>query len=94
MTAGQVWRRDDGLRWAEIQTEAMEPSGWRLMVPLVGPDAAPEAPPLIVAASPWRARVHLVTSAHTDHLGELDGELEREGLAAVRAAVHALVGDT
>lgn len=93
MTAGQVWRRQDGLRWVEIQTEAVEPSGWRLMVPLVEPGEAAEAPPLVTAVGPWRARVHLVTSAPADRLGTLEDEVDPEGLAGLRDAVRMLVRD-
>jgi hypothetical protein len=37
-SAGQLWRDHDRLLWVEIQTAAVEPSGWRLIVPLVDAD--------------------------------------------------------
>jgi hypothetical protein len=78
MTAGQIWRRPDRLRWVEIQADAMEPSGCRLMVPLVDLDNAPDAPPLVVTLGEVRARVHLLTSAPQDDLGEPVAELVTE----------------
>ena len=92
MTAGQIWQRDDGLRWVEIQADAMEPSGWRLMVPLVGRDDAPDAPPLVVTLHEVRARVHLLTSAHHDDLGEPVGELATDCVAVLQAAARNLIG--
>ena len=91
MTAGQVWRRPDGLHWVEIQAEAMEPSGWRLLVPLVEVDDAPDAPPLVVRLGEARARVHLLTSAHHDDLGEPTHELSAEEVAALQAAARELI---
>jgi hypothetical protein len=44
MSAGQLWRDHDGLLWVEIQTAAVEPSGWRLMVPLVDADQGSLSP--------------------------------------------------
>jgi hypothetical protein len=41
MSAGQVWRRADGLLWVELQAAAIEGSGWRLMAPLVDRADAP-----------------------------------------------------
>jgi hypothetical protein len=72
-SAGQIWRRPDGLRWVEIQAEAMEPSGWRLMFPLVDLDDAPHAPPLVVTLDDVRARVHLLSSVPDGDLGEPTG---------------------
>jgi len=92
MTAGQIWQRDDGLRWVEIQADAMEPSGWRLMVPLVGRDDAPDAPPLVVTLHEVRARVHLLTSAHHDDLGEPTEELATDYVAVLQAAARNLIG--
>ena len=91
MTAGQIWRRPDGLRWVEIQAEAMEPSGWRLMVPLVDLDDAPDAPPLVVTLGEVRARVHLLTSAHRDDLGEPTEQLDAEQVMVLQAAAHRLI---
>ena len=92
MTAGQVWRRPDGLRWVEIQADAMDPSGWRLMVPLVGLDDAPDAPPLVVTLGEVRARVHLLTSAHHDDLGEPIEELAADDVTVLQAAARSLIG--
>ena len=91
MTAGQVWRRPDGLHWVEIQAEAMEPSGWRLLVPLVESADAPDAPPLVVSLGEARARVHLLTSAHRDDLGEPTQELSSEDVTALKAAARELI---
>lgn len=88
MSAGQIWKRPDGLRWAEVQAPAMEPSGWRIMVPLVDLDDAVDAPPLVVTVGDERARVHLLCTAPHDELGEPDGDLqpdETEGLAVAAA---------
>lgn len=60
MSAGQIWQRRDGLVWVEVQGPAVEPSGWRLMIPLVDLDDAPDAPPLVVTIDRHRARVHLL----------------------------------
>ena len=94
MTAGQVWQRRDGLRWVEVQTAAVEPSRWRLMVPLDEKPDAPEAPPLVVTVGRWRARVHLITSAPADRLGHVADELGTDDLAVLREAVRALVRET
>jgi hypothetical protein len=91
MSAGQIWRRRDGLRWVEIQADAMEPSGWRVMVPLVDLDDAPDAPPLVVALGEVRARVHLLTSAHHDDLGEPTRELSAEEVTVLQAAARSLI---
>ena len=91
MTAGQVWRRDDGLLWAEIQTGAVEPSGWRLVVPLVDAGQAVLAAPLVVAVGRWHARVHLVTGVPDHTLGEPVGALTRQQTDLLRDAVAALV---
>jgi hypothetical protein len=94
LTAGQVWRRPDGLRWVEIQTAPVEPSGWRIMVPLVEPDQAPDAPPLVVTLERWRARVHLLTSAPRDQLGETEARLSIDELEALKTAAATLVRGT
>jgi hypothetical protein len=91
MTAGQIWRRPDGLRWVEIQADAMEPSGWRLMVPLVEIDDAPDAPPLVVTVGEARARVHLLTSAHRDDLGEPTQHLDAEEVTMIQTAARSLI---
>jgi hypothetical protein len=91
MTAGQVWRRRGGVRWVEVQAGTMEPSGWRLMVPLVGLADAPEAPPLVITVGQQRARVHLLTTALTDELGTAEGELTPEDLASLRDAIRTLI---
>lgn len=92
MTAGKVWTRANGMRWVEVQAETMEPSGWRLMVPLVGLDDAPVAPPLIVTLDGVRARVHLLTSVPADDLGEPAGTLALDDVEALQAAVTRLLG--
>lgn len=92
MTAGQIWRRGDGLRWVEIQADAMEPSGWRLMVPLVDLDDTPDAPPLVVTVGEVRARAHLLTSAPHDHLGAPDGNLASGDVVLLQSALQRLVG--
>ncbi len=92
MSAGQIWRRADGLRWVEVQAAAVEPSGWRLMVPLVALDDAPDAPPLVVTVGDHRARAHLLVSAPHDGLGEPAGELVPDDLWILQAAVQRLVG--
>lgn len=91
MTAGKIWRRPDGLRWVEIQAEAMEPSGWRLMVPLVDRDDAPDALPLVVTLGELRARVHLLTSAHHDDLGEPTQQLDAEEVMVLQAAARSVL---
>ncbi|MEX0953033.1 MAG: hypothetical protein WDZ26_04310 [Nitriliruptoraceae bacterium] len=91
MTAGQIWQRPDGIRWVEIQATAMEPSGWRLMVPLVDVGDAVDAPPLVVTLGDVRARVHLLTSAHHDELGEPTHQLNAEELAALQTAAQLLI---
>ena len=91
MSAGQIWRRPDGLRWVEIQADAMEPSGWRLMVPLVGLDDAPDAPPLVVTLGDARARVHLLSSVPDGDLGEPTDELSAEDLNVLQAAARSLL---
>ena len=92
MSAGEVWTRANGMRWVEVQAEAMEPSGWRLMVPLVGLDDAPDAPPLIVTLDGVRARVHLLTSVPADELGEPAGTLPVDDVEALQAAASRLLG--
>lgn len=94
MTAGQVWRRPDGLRWVEIQTAAMEPSGWRIMVPLVEPDQAPDAAPLVITLEQGRARVHLLASALRDELGESESRLSNDEVEALQTAAATLVAGT
>lgn len=91
MSAGQVWRRPDGLRWGEVQAAAVEPSGWRLMVPLVALDEAPYAPPLVVTLGDQRARVHLLLRAPQEELGEVVGELDPDDVWALQSAVQRLV---
>ena len=91
MTAGQVWTRANGLRWVEVQAETMEPSGWRLMVPLVDLDDAPDAPPLVVTLDGTRARVHLLTSAPDDELGEFAGAVDSGGVELLQAAARGLL---
>lgn len=91
MSAGQVWRRHDGLLWVEVQTGAVEPSRWRLVVPLVEADQAVAAPPLVVPVGRWHARVHLVTGVPDHALGEQVGALTRPQTDQLRDAVTALV---
>jgi hypothetical protein len=91
MSAGQLWRRHDGLLWVEIQTAAVEPSGWRLMVPLVDADQAVPAPPLVVPIGRWQARVHLTTGAPDSVLGEPAARLSAAQLAVLRDALAALI---
>ena len=92
MSAGEVWTRANGMRWVEVQAEAMEPSGWRLMVPLVRLDDAPDAPPLIVTLGGVRARVHLLTSVPADELGETAGTLPVDDVETLQAAASRLLG--
>lgn len=91
MSAGQVWTRANGIQWVEVQAEPMEPSGWRLMVPLVNLDDAPDAPPLIVTVDDLRARVHLLTSVPDDDLGEPAGSLPVEDVEMLQAAAQRLI---
>lgn len=91
MSAGQVWRRPDSTTWVEVQAAAMEPSGWRLVVPLVDAADAPDAPPLVVAVGRWRARTHLVTARPAERLGEPIGELPASQVATIRTATAALL---
>ncbi|WP_052665134.1 hypothetical protein [Nitriliruptor alkaliphilus] len=91
MSAGQVWRRPDGSTWVEVQAKAMEPSGWRLAVPLVDAADAPDAPPLVVTVGRWRARTHLVTALPAERLGEPLGELPLGQITAIRTAAAALL---
>ena len=93
MTAGQIWQRPDGECWVETQTAAVDPSGWRLMIPLVGPGDAADAPPLVVTVGGWRARVHLLTSAASHELGQPAGHLTDAQLADLQAAVRAMVAE-
>jgi hypothetical protein len=92
MSAGQIWQRPDGLRWVEIQAVAVEPSGWRLMVPLVDLADAPDAPPLVVTVDRYRARVHLITSVHEDDLGSEADELPADDLHQLQIAARQLIG--
>ena len=76
--------------WVEVQAAALEPSGWRLMIPLT--EDAIVAPPLVVEVGSWYARVHLAVGVPADGLGQpqsvlSDGELER-----LRDALAALAG--
>ena len=91
MSAGKVWRRRDGATCVEVQAAAMEPSGWRLMVPLVEATDAPDAPPLVITVGRWRARAHLVAGVPAERLGEPLGELHAGQVAAIRQAVAALL---
>ncbi len=91
MSTGEIWRRPDGLRWVEVQRPAVEASGWRLMVPLVELQDAPDAPPLVVTLGQWRARVHLLTGVPDSQLGEADSQLSPDQVAKLKAAVRALV---
>jgi hypothetical protein len=91
VSAGQVWARANGLRWVEVQAEPMEPSGWRLMVPIVDLDDAPDAPPLVVTLNDVRARVHLLTSVPEDDLGEPTGSLPVEDVEVLQAAAQSLI---
>ena len=91
MSAGQVWRRPDGLLWVEVQAAAVEPSGWRLVIPLVEADQAVTAPPLVATVGRWHARVHLVTGVPDHALGEQVGALTQAQTGLLRDAVTALV---
>ncbi len=90
MSAGQVWQRADGLTWVEVQAAALEPSGWRLMVPLT--DDAMVAPPLVVEVGAWHARVHLAVGVPSDDLGQPQSVLTGGELELLRDALAALVG--
>ena len=92
MTAGQVWQRRDGLAWVEVQTAAVDASGWRLMVPLVDADDAVAAPPLVVPVDRWHARVHLLTGVPEATLGQPAGQLTDAQLARLRQAIRSLLG--
>ena len=92
MSAGQVWQRTDGLVWVEVQRPELDASGWRLMVPLVDPYEAIDAPPLVVPAADGHARVHLLTSVPADELGTPLGALSADDLAALQTAVASMVG--
>lgn len=91
MSAGQIWRRPDGLRWVEIQAGAMEPSGWRIIVPLVDLADAPDAPPLVVTLGDVRARVHLLISVPDDSLGEPMAALGADEVERLQAAAQRLI---
>lgn len=91
MSAGQIWQRPDGLAWVEVQTAAVDPSGWRLMIPLVALDDAPDAPPLVITVDGQRARVHLLCGAPNDELGEPAGQLSPDDVGLLQAAVERLV---
>ncbi len=93
MSAGQIWRRDDRLTWVEIQTAAVEGSGWRLMIPLVGVGDAPDAPPLVCTVGHRRARVHLLTGVPADRLGAPYGQLDTTETALLQEAACALLRD-
>lgn len=94
MSAGQLWRRHDGLVWVEVQAAGVEPSGWRLMIPLVTADQAASASPLVVTVDRWQARVHLVTGVPADRLGDEDGTLTTAQVTRLRDALAALIGHT
>lgn len=91
MSAGDIWQRTDGLLWIEVQAAAVEPSGWRMMIPLVELGDAPDAPPLVVTVDRYRARVHLLISAPHDELGEAVGELDLDHVVMLQDAVRRLV---
>jgi hypothetical protein len=91
VSAGQLWRRADRLLWVELQAAGVDGSGWRLMVPLVAPDQAVPAPPLVVPVDRWLARVHLATGVPERVLGEPAGALPAAEVAALRDALAALV---
>ena len=90
MSAGQVWQRADGLIWVEVQAAALEPSGWRLMIPLT--DDAIVAPPLVVEAGSWHARVHLTVGVPADELGQPQCVLTGDQLERLRDALASLAG--
>jgi hypothetical protein len=92
LTVGEVWTRSNGMRWVEVQAEPMEPSGCRLMVPLVDLDDAPDSPPLITTVDGVRARVHLLTSVPDSDLGEPIGSLSVEDVETLQAAARRLLG--
>jgi hypothetical protein len=91
VSAGQIWRRSDGLLWVEIQTDAVEPSGWRLMIPIVDADQADPAPPLVVTVQRWLARVHLAAGVPDDVLGEPIGRFTSTQVDSLRDALAALI---
>jgi hypothetical protein len=91
VSAGQLWQRHDGLVWVEVQAAGVEPSGWRIMVPLVPADQATSAPPLVVAIGRWHARVHLATGVPHDGLGQPLDVLDAGQLDALRDALAALI---
>ena len=91
MSAGQIWQRPDGQLWVEVQVAAVEPSGWRLMIPLVQLSEAPDAPPLVVTVDRHRARVHLLASAAQDELGDAVGELDPDHVVTLQEAIQRLV---
>jgi len=93
VTAGQVWRRPNGVRWVEVQADTMAPSGWRVMVPLGDPFVTPYAPPLVIQVGEERARVHLLTTAPVDELGVEEGEIPAEDVASLREAIRAMIRD-
>ena len=74
-----------------LHGRAVEPSGWRLMGPLVPSMTPPEAPPLVVTVDGERARVQLLCSAPHDDLGERVGELGADDVGILLAAVGRLV---
>ena len=75
----------------EVQADTMEPSGWRVMVPLADPFVAPNAPPLVIQVGEERARVHLLTTAPVEELGVEDGDIPPEDVASLREAIRALL---
>lgn len=94
MSAGDIWRRQDGLHWVEIQNRGVDPSGWRLMVPLMDLAEAPEAPPLVVTVQPWRARLHLLVGIPENRLGEAVDQLPPAQIRRLQAAVCELVTES
>ena len=91
MSAGQIWQRPDGLLWVEVQAAAAEPSGWRVMIPLVELGEAPDAPPLVVTVGRHRARVHLLAGVPEDELGDPADELVADHVVALQEAVRRLL---
>lgn len=88
-----MWRRPAGVRWVEVQAETIDPSGWRLMVPLGDPFVTLSAPPLVIAVGEERARVHLLTAVPVAELGVEDGEVSPEDLTRLRAAIRSMIRD-
>lgn len=92
MSTGQIWRRPDGLTWAEIQDPVMDPSGFRIMVPLYDPFDVPLLPPFVVALRDYKARVHLMVAVDEDDLGEPVDHLDPTATDRLQAAARTLLG--